>query len=87
MAARTIPAFPPRSVAKASTRVSHSKLTILPPRSHAAEPRATPLENQPAPFAPGESLGAMRGLAAVMVAYLVIAVVALGGMLAWHILH
>jgi hypothetical protein len=46
-----------------------------------------PLENQPAPFAPGESLGAMRGLAAVMVAYLVIAAVALGGILAWHVFH
>ncbi|ACO32458.1 MULTISPECIES: hypothetical protein [Acidobacterium] len=87
MAARTIPAFAPRSVAKAATRVSHSKLTVLPANSHPAPQLVTPLENQPAPFAPAESLGAMRGLAAVMVAYLVIAAVAVGGMLAWHMLR
>uniref|UniRef100_A0A7V5CU15 Uncharacterized protein n=1 Tax=Acidobacterium capsulatum TaxID=33075 RepID=A0A7V5CU15_9BACT len=85
MAARTIPALAPRSVAKAATRVSHSKLTGLPARSHSVPQFTVPLEEQPAPFAPGESLGAMRGLAAVMVAYLVIAAVALGGILAWHV--
>jgi hypothetical protein len=87
MAARTIPAFAPRSVAKGATRISHSKLMIMPAKSQPAQELLIPTASQPAPLMRDDNLGAMRGLAFVMLAYLVIAVVALGGVLAWHILR
>ncbi len=90
MATRTVPALTPRSVAKGASRISHSKLPFLihdvPRKPQILAPQLEqPVE--PTLVMLDDNLGAMRGLAAVVIAYLVIAVAALGGVLAWNILR
>ena len=101
MASRTTPAIAPRAVAKGASRVSRGRMFVV--VSHApsvpglisAPHPAAPSETSSLPAAEAllgtasldDGLGAMRGLAAVLVAYFVVAAVALGGLFTWHLLH
>lgn len=97
MASRMIPAVAPRRVAKGASRISRGRMfdvvtqastvpALFP--STVVEQSAPRARKEPTPALVLDSgLGAMRGLAFVLMIYLVLAASAFGALMVWHLLR